>query len=740
MNSAGTELPYNSDAYEPSRRIPLIRLGELMQPTFRRLTSLAVALSYVWALATIARHQPVPYWRGLVAPVALALGATMALRFPRPYVRAALIFGFALCTATVVEVLIGHLLTGQWLIMASVLAVGLLLGPTGAAGASAVICLFTLPLPLPQPQRLLIVGQAMFATALVWVAGNDIAHALSQAEKSEERAWRQATEAMRRRGELQATSKALRDMYALLERTNTELAVARREAEEAKEIKARFAANISHELRTPLNLIMGFSRLMYRSPEVYGNVQWTPELRADIREIHSASRHLLGMVDDILDLARIDAQRLPLKLEPASIATLIEEAATTARGLLRGSPVSLSTNVAAGLPEVVVDRTRIRQVLLNLLSNAIRFTDNGWIAVPARVVDGEIEVAVADTGVGIPTDDLPTIFDEFSQAKGLITSGRGGAGLGLAICRQFVQLHGGRITVESEVGKGSTFRFTLPLPSSGRARSRLSYYSPSGQPLPPSHKLGKSVVILAQDEASSRLLARSIEGYRAIPVTEMRHLRSVVEAEHPAGIVLVRNPLAREESTKPEDIWQAAGRLDLGIIEWEVPMADLAREYLQVQAYLTKPVEVEQLVSAIRQSGASTELFLVVDDDPGFRSLMERVLAAAFPGGRTRTCADGEEALAAMRRQHYDILILDLAMPGLGGVALLSQARKDGLLAHTKVIVTTGAAYVEELATVFSPKLHFSKGSLAKGTEWFRCLQAILDSAPPDYSLPAAAS
>ena len=155
--------------------------------------------------------------------------------------------------------------------------------------------------------------EAALGGLLLWALGGSIFRALRLAEASELRSWRQAREAMASRADVQRTSKALRDMYALLERTNRELEIARREADDAREVKARFAANISHELRTPLNLILGFSRMMYQTPEVYGPVSWPAEFRLDIHEIYRASRHLLGMIDDILDLSRIQAQRLPLK-------------------------------------------------------------------------------------------------------------------------------------------------------------------------------------------------------------------------------------------------------------------------------------------------------------------------------------------------------------------------------------------------------------------------------------------
>jgi len=724
-----------------TEQTPAMSPGELLKPTLLRLAGLALPASYLWLILFIGMRHPNPNWAGLAAPALLALSAVLAIAHRQRFALSAAILVGGMCLAATAEIAVGHYGAGQWLILASIIVAGTLLGPVVAASAALALGIVALLLPDSWAQTWGLLSQVAFGTGLTWAAGGNIVAMLAHAEASEERAWRQAEEAIRRRGELQRVHKALRDMYALLERTNHELAIARKEAEEAKEIKARFAANISHELRTPLNLIMGFSRMMYRAPEVYGDVRWTPELRADVREIYRASRHLLGMIDDILDLARIEAQRLPLKLETTDLAELVEEAAATARGLLRRSAVILSTHVPEQLPEVVVDRTRIRQVLLNLLNNAIRFTDSGEIRITVKVRNGEVEVAVSDTGVGIPKEDMATIFDEFGQAKGPITSGRGGAGLGLAVCKQFVQLHGGRISVESELGMGSTFRFTIPLPGAGKTRSLLTYYSPDDWQAPvPDNPLDKAVVLIAPDEVSARLAARGIEGYRVIPLTGLQALPAVVDSEHPAGVILVREPLSADQEPKLEDIWEIVGRPDLGVIEWEMPVHSLVKRRLQVQGYLTKPVEPEQLIGAIYSCNAQADRVLVVDDDAGFRALMERVISDTFPWAAIRSCATGEDALSLLEESGFGLIILDLVMPVLDGIGFLSRSREKGLLADAKVIVTTGAPYMEELAALLGTRLHFSKQSLPRGAEWSRCIKALLDSAPPDYSLPAHGS
>jgi len=573
--------------------------------------------------------------------------------------------------------------------------------------------------------------------AVLWAAIGNIFRMVARAESSQARAWHFAREANVRRGELARAKKALSDMYCLLERTNSELAIARQEAEDARHIKAQFAANISHELRTPLNLIMGFSEMMYRSPEVYGNVRWTPALSADVREIYRSSRHLLGMIDDILDLSRIEAQRLPLRLEPTDPAELIREAVATASGLLRGKNVALTMSIPAILPELLVDRTRIRQVLLNLLNNAIRFTDEGCIEVSAAVSDGEITIAVSDTGVGIPPDEMAAIFEEFGQAKGAIVSGRGGAGLGLAICRQFVRLHGGHIEAESQVGQGSTFRFKLPLPDSGRARSHLSYYAPEDwSPPVPENPLGKTALVLGPDPEYTASLARAIQGYRTLLVTSLEELATKVESDHPGGIVLISDPYV-PSSIVPEDIWRCVGRRDLPIVRCELPIQSLAQRELGVSGYLVKPVERERLVTAIRQAAPDARNILVVDDDPGFVALIDRMLAAELAAAHVCRAYSGDEALVALNSDDFDLVLLDLVMAKVDGFAVIEAMRSSERLNQTPVIVTTGSDYSEEVARLRPERIELLKPGGSSKTELGAYIKALLDVAPPDYSRPA---
>ncbi|NPV08282.1 MAG: hybrid sensor histidine kinase/response regulator [Anaerolineae bacterium] len=712
---------------------------ELLRPALVRVSGLSIAASYGWFLwGLVAGDKDANWW--MAAPSVMAgLSSALALVLARQYRIAVGIVVGGLSAAALVDAVVGGGLVGHWLALTTILAAGVLAGPVMTLVLGTAVAILAAVL-VPWPGSWPLLRSAFTGVVLVWAVGGSLFEALRRAERGEMRAWRHAEEAMRRRGDLQRTSKALRDMYALLERTNRELEIARREAEEAREIKARFAASISHELRTPLNVILGFSRIMYRSPRVYGDVNWTPELRADVRQIYNASRHLLDMIDDILDLARIEAQRLPLKLERVDLAQLIHEAADTARGLLRDSEVALVVDVPPEVPEMMLDGTRIRQVLLNLLSNAIRFTDSGQIVVSVRVDDSQVHVAVADTGVGIAPGDLATVFDEFSQAGSDVTAGRGGAGLGLAVCKQFVQLHGGRIRAESQPGRGSRFEFSLPRAQARGGRARLAYYAPEGWSPPlPEDSAGDCVVVLSSHESAGRVVARGVADCRVLPLSDLRALPALVEAEHPLGVVILRDPLAGGEGPSAEDIWAVTGRPDLGVVECEVPLEEAARRSLGVDVYLTKPVQPEEVAEAIRRVRPGAARLLVVDDDASFLALLERMLKLTLPEADVRTCEDGSDALRLAREQEFDLVILDLAMPQLGGVAFLQKVREERLLADAGFIVTTGAPYVEELAAAYPTRMYFARKAPPRSDRWLGCITAVLAAVPPDYSIPAPA-
>jgi signal transduction histidine kinase len=255
--------------------------------------------------------------------------------------------------------------------------------------------------------------------------------------------------------------KALTDQ---LQSTNRELEDARGAALEAKNFRGQFLANMSHELRTPLNAIIGFSETMLNFPMMYDNVGLPAAYQTDMTQIYNSGKHLLQLINDILDLSKVDAGKLDLEVEEVDLDNIFKSVLSTAQGLVGEKPIKMKRSTPSILPHVCGDSLRLRQVILNLMSNAAKFTDAGSITLGARD-DGnnEITVWIADTGIGIAPQDLDTIFEEFRQGASGRRKGRAGSGLGLAISKQLLKLMGGRIWVESKLGQGSIFYFTVPL-------------------------------------------------------------------------------------------------------------------------------------------------------------------------------------------------------------------------------------------------------------------------------------
>jgi signal transduction histidine kinase len=239
-----------------------------------------------------------------------------------------------------------------------------------------------------------------------------------------------------------------------------------RELEVASRHKSQFLANMSHELRTPLNAILGYTELIL--DDIYGEA---PEkMRAVLERVQTNGKHLLGLINDVLDLSKIEAGQLTLSLSDYSLTNLVQGVYVAVEPLAAKKNLALTTKIAASLPPGRGDERRLAQVLLNLVGNAIKFTDKGEVAIEATLSDGSFRVAVRDSGPGIAAADQAKIFEEFQQVDNTLTKQKGGTGLGLAISKRIVEMHGGRILVDSELGKGSTFTIALPVNARDEAR------------------------------------------------------------------------------------------------------------------------------------------------------------------------------------------------------------------------------------------------------------------------------
>jgi len=281
------------------------------------------------------------------------------------------------------------------------------------------------------------------------------------------------------REKLQRSLKRSEVLADELSQSNVELEEARKLAEAAKNFRGQFLANMSHELRTPLNAIIGFSETMLKFPIMYDNEELPEAYKADLNQIFNSGRQLLHLINDILDLARVDAGKLEIYMQRVQLRPVLDAVMGTARGLLGDKPVELKANIPDPLPEVWADESRVRQVLLNLYSNATKFTNEGSITLTVQEVPEGVQFSVSDTGAGIPKDQFDVIFEEFRQVRGQTRPTQAGSGLGLPISRRLLELMNGRIWLESEMGKGSTFYFILQ----PYQKSKFETMETSGLPL-----------------------------------------------------------------------------------------------------------------------------------------------------------------------------------------------------------------------------------------------------------------
>jgi signal transduction histidine kinase len=305
------------------------------------------------------------------------------------------------------------------------------------------------------------IALTFLSAVLAMQVTGDLYQVTEWALQNYQRERRVAGELYDNRQELQRSLSRSQALSDRLQETNEQLETARTAAEDAKHFRGQFLANMSHELRTPLNAIIGFSETMLKFPAMYDGVKLPNAYEADLQQIYSSGRQLLNLINDILDLSKVDAGKLDIQMDKVDLKAVVSNVVLTASGLIGAKPIALETDLPDVVPFAWADRARVSQVLLNLYSNAGKFTDQGSIKLSLREADGLIRISLTDTGIGIAPENYEAIFEEFKQAETGRRDPRAGAGLGLAISRQLVTLMGGKIWVESTFGKGSTFHFTL---------------------------------------------------------------------------------------------------------------------------------------------------------------------------------------------------------------------------------------------------------------------------------------
>ncbi len=607
--------------------------------------------------------------------------------------------------------------------MAAAVSLGLLaadtaglLAPPGGAGLAAFAVWMGVPLAwmMTRPTQ----------TALDW-SWHSYSQLLARTEELRDR-----------QGELARLSEELSEAVYRLEQANRELDRARRAADEARRLKADFAAMISHELRTPLNLIIGFGELLLQGLEVLRGDPVVATFHADVEAIYRNACHLSGLVNDVLDLSQVEARRLALKRERVELAAIVEDATTTVATMLRDKHLSLEVSLAPDLPTLFVDRVRIRQILVNLLVNAVRFTESGNIRVAAERSGDEVVVSVTDTGVGIASDDLPRVFEEFQQFHQRDDAPwrrQVGSGLGLSICRRFAELHGGTTRVTSEPGRGSTFYLTLPF-AENVAPSQVGLdpaarYRVRGEAEP----VG-TIAVVSEDCDAAEVLQRYLPGYHVVPARGVDDL-----------LGLAVQPL-RGVVTTTEDgrlLWERARAAGSAFPEPPVARVSLlgtprdSARRLGVAAYLLKPVDAESLVATLRRVAGEPRHLLIVEDEPEMARLLERIVGESFGSCVVELAGDGAAGLGLMRECAPDVVLLDLLMPGLTGYQVVEEMHRDARLRDVPVVVVTARGDDEQ--PIVATSVEFTRPGGLSIRDLVGCLRAGFDAMEPATGSGAAA-
>jgi signal transduction histidine kinase/DNA-binding LacI/PurR family transcriptional regulator/DNA-binding response OmpR family regulator len=461
-------------------------------------------------------------------------------------------------------------------------------------------------------------------------------------------------------------------------------------AEEANLLKSRFLSMVSHELRTPINLIVGLSEMSMRQQRSGRNAS-LEVLQKYNEQIFTSGQHLDRLIRDVLDLASSQAGQMSLVCAPLNLSPLFQDVISIGTQLAGQKNLRFRAEIPEELPQVWGDKTRLRQILLNLISNAVKFTAHGEVALVVKAEPGEILISVEDTGLGIAKEEQESIFDEFHQSDRTAVRGYGGIGLGLAITRRLVEMHGGKIWVTSNgwEGSGSCFCFTLPV-----LLIASSEGNQEGEPAGTGIREG-TVLVLTKTAGSAEQLVQRLS-HHGFDVQEMAlentpgFINRLV-ASPPGAVVLDLAPASELGWDIMKELKETPSTQDVPVLFYSLLADEDAGSVVEIDM-ISKPVGTDQLIQALKRHGLDTgqknaKSILLIDDEPNMLDLHEQMIREAMPECRILKAQSGIQGLQTMRKTLPDLVLLDLMMPEMDGFSVMKIMQGEQALRNVPVII-----------------------------------------------------